>query len=170
MTVFKVIALPTEVADFVRLRMLAPKYGHPAFRSLANGYGPCRHCLRTFREGQEDRILFTYDPFDQILALPLPGPVFIHADRCDRYREDAGFPEDVRSHRLTVGAYAAGRKLVSEVYVENGNVEPVIEQLFANSSIKYLHVSDTGAGCYDFRIERDGLGGGGKGTAKAFKC
>jgi hypothetical protein len=35
-----------------------------------------------------------------------------------------------------------------------GAVESLIERLFADNQIRYIHVRDTDAGCYDFRIER----------------
>ncbi len=151
---FLVVAMPTKVADLVRSTMRSPSYGHPAYAEVATGYGPCRHCLRTFQVGKESRILFTYDPFHGLEPLPLPGPVFIHADACQRFAETSGFPEDLRPHRLTLFAYAAGRRAVAEESVEDGSVEPMIERLLATSDVRYLHVRDTEAGCYDFRIER----------------
>src|SRR5512132_1092925 len=97
---FRVAAIPTKVADLVRSSMRSPGYGHPAHAELATGYGPCRHCLRDFQVGKERRILFTYDPFHGIEPLPLPGPIFIHEEPCERFSEDAGFPADLRTHRL----------------------------------------------------------------------
>ena len=128
---FRVAAIPTKVADLVRSTMRSPGYGHPAHAELATGYGPCRHCLRDFQIGKERRILFTYDPFYGFEPLPLPGPVFIHAEPCERFSESGGFPEDIRSHRLTFAAYGAGRRLLSEVYVDNRDVEPIIAESFA---------------------------------------
>lgn len=151
---FRTIAIPTSIADSVRSTLLSPGYGHPAHAEVAGGYGPCRHCLRTFRVGAERRILFTLDPFAGVEALPLPGPVFIHEEGCDRYPEDGGFPGDLRPHALTLNAYARGRKLQTQEYVEDGNVEAAIERLLARPEIDYLHVRDTEAGCYDLRIER----------------
>jgi len=151
---FRVAAIPTKVADLVRSTMRSPGYGHPAHTELATGYGPCRHCLRDFQIGRERRIVFTYDPFYGLEPLPLPGPVFIHAEPCERFSESGGFPEDIRSHRLTFAAYGAGRRLLSEVYVDNRDVEPIIAESFARTDVTYLHVRDTEAGCYDFRIDR----------------
>ena len=151
---FRVAAIPTKLADLVRSTMRSPGYGHPAHTELATGYGPCRHCLRDFQVGKERRILFTYDPFHGIESLPLPGPIFIHEEVCEQFRDDIGFPEDLRNHRLTVVAYGDGRRLVAEEYVENGEVEPLIARLLEQDEVKYLHVRDTEAGCYDFRIER----------------
>ncbi len=152
---FRIVAIPTRVADLVRSTMRSPGYGHPAHMETATGYGPCRHCLRDFQVGQERRILFTYDPFYGLEPLPLPGPVFIHADACERFADTHGFPEDIRNHRLTFSAYGSARSLLIEEYVENGEVEPIIAALFERSDVKYLHVRDTEAGCYDFRIERE---------------
>ena len=151
---FHVAAIPSKVAELVRSTLRSPGYGHPAHVEVAAGYGPCRHCLRTFEVGKESRILFTYDPFHGLESLPLPGPVFIHAEPCARFSEP-GFPEDLRRHRLTFAAYGAGRRLLAEEYVENGAVEPMIARLLGREDTQYLHVRDTEAGCYDFRIERD---------------
>ena len=151
---YRVDAVPTKVAEIVRTTMRSPGYGHPAHAEIASGYGPCRHCLRTFHIGQENRILFTYDPFFGLEPLPLPGPIFIHADACERYHEASGFPEDLRSHRLTLIAYGPGRRVLAEEHVDDGAVEAMMERLLRKDDVRYLHVRDTEAGCYDFRIER----------------
>lgn len=152
---FRYIALQTAVAEAVRETLTAPRYGHPAHVDVAKGYGPCRHCLSTFEVGQERRILFTLDPFDGLEPLPLPGPVFIHADTCPRYPEGGGFPDELRGHALTLNAYGAGRRLVHQAYVTDGAVEAVLERLFADAMVAYVHVRDTEAGCYDLCVERD---------------
>lgn len=77
MTPYRIVALPTATAERVRTTGRSPGYGHPAHSEVATGYGPCRHCLRTFRVGEERRTLFTHDPFHGLEELPLPGPVFI---------------------------------------------------------------------------------------------
>ena len=151
---FRVIAIPTKFADLVRSSLRSPGYGHPAHVEVASGYGPCRHFLRPFQVGAENRILFTYDPFHGIETVPLPGPVFIHADGCERYSEGDGFPEDLRAHGLTFAAYGPGRRMVAEEHVNDGGGERVIEELLGRSEVNYLHVRDLEAGCYDFRIER----------------
>ncbi len=151
---YRVVAIPTEIADAVRSTHTSPGYGHPTHTEVAGGHGPCRQCLRTFAVGRERRILFTYDPFAGTESLPLPGPVFIHEAPCERYADDNGFPDDLRPHALTFNAYERGRRLRAQEYVTDGRVEPVIERLFARSDIDYIHVRDTRAGCFDFTIER----------------
>jgi hypothetical protein len=154
MGAYRVVALPEEVAREVRETGRSPRYGHPTHAEVARGYGPCRLCLAFFRKGEERRVLFTYDAFEGTENLPLPGPVFIHESPCTRYPEDAGFPSHLGHHRLTLHAYARGRRLRAEEYVDDGSVEPAIERLLARADVDYIHVRDTSAGCYDVRIER----------------
>jgi len=148
------IAIPSALADKVRTSGTSPGYGHPAHTEVATGHGPCRHCLRTFDVGQERRTLFTYDPFHGIEPLPLPGPVYIHAEACERYDESAGFPADLLVHSLTLVAYAAGRRMLDEVHVIGDEVKPALERLFDAPAVRYVHVRDSKAGCYDLRVER----------------
>jgi hypothetical protein len=151
---YRVVAVGDRVASVVRQTLRSPGYGHPAHSEVASGYGPCRQCLRSFNVGTDRRILFTYDPFHGKEDLPLPGPVFIHENECERYPESAGFPVDMLSHRLTLNAYASGRRLVAQQYVSDGVVEPELARLLADEDVAYIHVRDTDAGCYDFLIER----------------
>lgn len=151
---YRVIGIPGSVAAAVRTTRKSPFAGHPTHVEVASGHGPCRLCLRTFRVGLDRRILFTYDPFDGVEPFPLPGPVVIHESTCEPYPADGGFPNDLRSRRLTLNAYGAGRNLRAQVHADAGCAESATEELLAQPGVDYLHVRDTEAGCYDFRIER----------------
>ena len=56
------------------------------------------------------------------------------------------------AHHAPVGV--DGRRLLAQEYVRDGTVEPVIERLFADREVDYIHVRDTEAGCFDFALER----------------
>jgi hypothetical protein len=150
----RIVAIPTEVAEAVRATLRAPVYGFPAHAELATDAAPCRHCLRTFVVGEDRRILFIYDRFSDVESLPQPGPVYVHADACTRYAEDAGFPEELRGSPRTVEAYAYGRRLLAQEFVADGQFELAIEKLLAQSGVDYLQVNSTTAGCFTFRIGR----------------
>jgi hypothetical protein len=149
----RVIAIPTQIAESVRATMQAPGYGFPAHREVGDETAPCRHCLRQISPGAE-RILFTYDRFAGIETLPQPGPVYIHADKCERYPESSGFPEELRASPRTLEGYARGRRLLAQEYVENGRMELAIERIFAIPDVDYIQVNSTAAGCYTCRLER----------------
>ncbi len=170
MIAIRVVAIPSEVAAQVRNSKKAPHYGHPAYTEVAGGYGPCRHCLRTFHVGAEQRTLFTYDPFDGVEQVPLPGPIFIHAEPCERYPEDAGYPEDLRKYAAVLTAYAKGQRLIARRHADVGSHDAAVEELLQLPDVDYIEVRDREAGCYDFRIERSAGADGRKAAVKVFKC
>ena len=151
---FRVIALKEDVTQYVRKEKKAPHYEHPAYTALATGHGPCRSCLKTFRVGQEDRILFTLDPFAGLEEVPLPGPVFIHAESCCRYREEGGYPDALRAYPALLVAYAKGQRVLTQVHAAEGTQVSAIERLLDRDDVDYIIVRDREAGCYDFRVER----------------
>jgi hypothetical protein len=150
---YHVVAISDEIARQVRTTLKAPKYGHPAHVEVANGYGPCRSCLETFVEGRDERILFTYDSFTGVEGLPWPGPVFIHLEECKRF-EAEGFPAKLRTLPLVMEGYGRGSCCLLQDLVENGEVERVIDRLFAHPEVEYIQMRNGEAGCFMARIER----------------
>jgi hypothetical protein len=149
----RVIAIPTEIAESVRKSKKDPQYGFPAHTAVAEGDAPCRHCLQIISPGMQ-QTLFTYDAFAGQETLPLPGPVYVHAESCERYRENGGFPAALRGSPRTLNAYGRGRRLVAQEYVEGANVDSTLERLLERPDVHYIHVRSTTAGCYTCRIER----------------
>lgn len=154
MSAYRVVAIPTEVANEVRATMKAPTYGFPAHKEITAGRAPCRHCLELIQKNEEELILFTYDAFQGQGVPALPGPVYLHAKNCERYAEGRGFPAAYRKQFLTLEAFGAERKRVAEVRLKDGEEETAAQELFANPEVDYIHVRSTGAGCYLFRLER----------------
>jgi len=152
----RVVAISTEVAESVRATQRDPRYNFPAYTAVTKESAPCRHCLKIIPAG-EQATLFTYDAFEGLEKLPLPGPVYIHAKSCERYPEDGGFPAALKNSPRTLNVYAQGRRLVAQEYVENGTVDSAVEKLFTRADVEYIHVRSTTAGCYTFRIERPDL-------------
>ena len=151
---FQVTSIPAEIAEAVRRTGKAPQYGFPAHKEVASGRAPCRLCLRLIRVNEEQLFLFTYDPFESVGAPPLPGPVYIHADDCERSAGATRFPEEYRGRALTLLAYGDGRALLAEVRLKNGNEAEEADRLFGNPAVQYVHVRSTEAGCYLFRLDR----------------
>ncbi|HEY8105657.1 MAG TPA: DUF1203 domain-containing protein [Gemmatimonadales bacterium] len=150
---FRIAGIPSSLAADVRQTLRSPQYGHPAHKETASGYGPCRLCLRTFDEGVEERILFTYQPFSDPASVPAPGPVFIHAVPCERYDAPA-LPPDFRSIPLLFEAYGAGGEPLGRERVRAPEPEEVLERLFAATDAEYVHIRNAEAGCFMARVDR----------------
>jgi hypothetical protein len=153
----RIVPIPTEVAESVRATGKAPVYGFPAHQLVAAGRAPCRHCLKLIRPQEEELLLFTYDPFRELGQPPLPGPVYIHAEKCERNGDLTTFPEEFRGRSLTLIAYGDDRKLVHEIRLTDGREDEAAQRLFADPAVKYVHVRSTDAGCYLFRLERPAM-------------
>ena len=154
MSSYRVVAIPSEVAEQVRKTGKSPNYGFPVHREVAAGRAPCRHCLKLIRKNEEELLLFTYDPFRELGEPPLPGPVYIHAAKCARHPESNAIPEEYRGRLLTLEGYGENRVLVREIRVREGAEERAAEQLFDEAKIRYVNVRSTEAGCFLFRLER----------------
>ena len=155
MNSIRIVAIPSELAEAVRKNAKDPQFGFPVYTAEVGEGLPCRHCLDWIAEGRDRATLFTLDPFAGIEKLPLPGPVYIHAEGCERYVESAGIPKKLMTSPRTLNAYARGRRLVAQEYVDFANAEATIERLFARPDVDYIHVRSTMAGCYTFRMERE---------------
>jgi uncharacterized protein DUF1203 len=155
MNSFKAVAIPTEMADAVRSTMKSPKYGFPAHREVAAGRAPCRHCLELVKLNHEELILFTMDAFHGLNVPPSPGPVYIHAERCDRYEGVGAIPETYRGRLLTLEAFGTDRKLLAEARATDSQEERIANELLQDPQVHYINVRSTEAGCFLFRLERN---------------
>lgn len=153
MSPYRIIALSADVADEVRASLQSPQYGHPAHVESATGFGPCRYCLRTFREGKEDRVLFTYNAFAGTDLTPLPGPVFIHHKSCARYVSD-GFPEALKKIDLLLEGYDSTGRVIELENPGIGKAEDSILNILCNDDVAFVHIRNAKAGCYVARVER----------------
>lgn len=148
---YRISGISESLAETVRSTLRSPQYGHPAHVETAAGAGPCRQCLKPFREGEEQRILFTYQPFPSP-ALPAPGPVFIHRDSCERY-DELGFPEELRRIPLVLEGYDVGGMLLSQRRVGEMPVEDLLKEQLAEPGVEYLHLRNAEAGCFIARVQ-----------------
>lgn len=154
MNSFRVVAIPTAVAQYVRTSGKSPIYGFPVHKEIAAGRAPCRHCLRLIQEHKEELLLFTYDPFREVGAPPLPGPVYLHAEECPRHSEDQKFPEAYEGRKLTFDAYREDGELIKGTFVTGDRQGEIANRFFENPEVRYIHVRSTEAGCFLFRLER----------------
>ena len=150
---YKIVPIRSEIARSVRTELKSPQYGHPAFADVAKSYGPCRVCFKTFVKGVEERILFTYNAFENLSSLPSPSPVYIHADECQSF-DGQSFPPDLIDLPLLFESYGDESTLVKREPVERENIENQISEIFALPDVNYINIRNSEAGCFVARIER----------------
>ena len=155
MTPIRTVPLPGTLAEAARASRRSPQYGHPAFAELASGHGPCRACLRPFRVGEDRRLLFTYDPFDGLDPLPLPGPIYIHEDPCPPW-DGEGFPPALAALPFLLEAWSPARERLRHTRAAGSDVAEAGARLLALPDVAYVHVRHAQAGCYVARLDRRG--------------
>ena len=156
MHTYRIQGIPDSIAAAARESMRSPQYGHPAHAEVAAGYGPCRQCLRTFQVGSEERLLFTYQPFNDPDALPAPGPVFIHRAPCERY-DGTELPPALRPIPLALEGYGASGLPLVQRRVGTLTFEAALHEIFAPSEVRYAHLRNGEVGCFIARVDREGV-------------
>ena len=156
MNAITIIAMPTSDAQRARATM-RDDFGNQLSPQIADGSGPCRHCLRYVSAG-EPLLLFSYKPFDRPAPYQEVGPVFLHADGCDRYASDDGFPSDFGQRPLVLRPYDQNDNIQGpQVFAEPGSAQRAACALLDDPTVAYVHARSRASGCYLFRIERASL-------------
>jgi hypothetical protein len=155
MSSFRVFPIPDSVAHQIRNARI-DDFGHRLSVSIAreNDTGPCRSCLKVFVPG-EARLLFSYAPNPHDHPYNEIGPIYIHEIECGPYADHRAFPAELRTRRpLALRCYAEDGVMIGGELVGERPVEEVIDSLFENDEVKYLHARTATVGCFIARIEK----------------
>ena len=150
---YKVTPIPAEIAAEVRDTLVSPQYKClRADVSIANGYGPCRSCLRVFDQGNDRRIYFTHNSFDGRAKLPDPGPVFIHQHECEPFDGD-GFPRDLLGLPVLLEAFGDESRLVVRDIMNVDRIDDQIRFIFSHPDVRFINLRNAEAGCFIATVE-----------------
>src|SRR6516164_10015989 len=122
---FRIIPLPTEIAQTARHLVNAGATDHALITVDSPGSSPCRHCLRWVQPG-ERVILFPYAAIPSGHPYSETGPIFVHANGCQRYSASNEYPADLRRGRA-VRAYNSNYDMIDAEVVNGSEPEAVIE-------------------------------------------
>ena len=148
---FRVVAVPTEVAEAARKAASEGRSDHRVVVVEDANSAPCRHCLRWAVPG-ERVILFPYNAIEPGRPYSETGPIFVHADQCERYQEPR-YPSEFREGRA-FRAYNLDQDIIDAILPNGEPPEAVIEKLFENPDTAFVHARSVTRGCFTFQIER----------------
>jgi Protein of unknown function (DUF1203) len=149
---FRIVPLPTEIADAARRAENAGAADHALITVDSAESSPCRHCLRWAKPG-ERVILFPYAAIPAGQPYSETGPIFVHANECQRYSATNEYPADFRNGRV-FRAYDSKYNIIDAQVVNGSEPEVVIESLFRNPDTEFVDVRSVTRGCFTFRIQR----------------
>ena len=149
---FRIIPLPTGIAEAARRAVNAGALDHRIVTADLPGSSPCRHCLRWAQPG-ERVILFPYAAIPSGHPYSETGPIFVHADGCQRYGATNEYPADFRNGRV-FRAYDSNYNIIDAEIVNGSEPEVAIENLFQNPDTAFVDVRSITRGCFTFRVQR----------------
>jgi Protein of unknown function (DUF1203) len=151
---FVITALPAGDLDRIRAAG-ADDFGNPLNPIVdETGGSPLRCCLRDARPG-ERITLIAYRPFPWLGPYAEVGPVFVHADACDGYREAHRYPEGFAHRRQLLRAYDRNRQICEGLAVKDGpQAERVLFWLLSRPEVDFVHSRNVEWGCYMFSVTR----------------
>lgn len=148
-------ALPTEAVRALQ-RGEPDAYGRTPEHRISDGNGvPCRHCLRNVAEG-DGYLIVAYRPFPELQPYAETGPLFLHADECERAAEADALPDMLESGDYIVRGYGKDDRIVygSGAVTPTAKIAARAEELFGRGDIAYIHVRSARNNCYQCRIDR----------------
>ena len=149
---FQIIPLSTEVAEAARRAVNEGATDHALITVDSPESSPCRHCLRWALPG-ERVILFPYAAIPAGKPYSETGPIFVHANECQRYSATKEYPADFRNGRV-FRAYDSNYNIIDAQIVNGSEPEVVIENLFQNPDTAFVDVRSVTRGCFTFRVQR----------------
>jgi hypothetical protein len=158
MNKFKIVPLSEQYASKIR-KEGKDDFGNTVVELPATGKGPCRVSLKPFKIGQDERLLISHSPFDRDNAFNQPGPIFIHKNEVETYKDIYRFPPEIKADResfpLSLIGYNKDQLMVLTKLVGNDDVDLLIEEIFEQRpDIEYLHARNARACCFICKIER----------------
>lgn len=149
---FRIVPIRTDIAEAARREAEAGAPDHVFVTAdSANGF-PCRHCLRWAHPG-ERMVLFPFAAIPPGRPYSESGPVFVHAEACDRYAATQEYPSEFQQGRV-VRAYNTRRDLIAAEVANGEGPEAVIERFLQQPETAFVHVRSVSHGCYTMEVER----------------
>lgn len=158
MGVFKIVPISEAYAASIR-ESKRDAFGHEVIEQVATGSGPCRVSLKPFRVGKDKRLLLSHSPFEIDNAFNQPGPIFIHKEPVEAYKDIYRFPPAIKADPvnfpLSLIGYNSYQQMIFTRLVGDGDVDQLITEIFGtHPSIALLHARNAEACCFICKITR----------------
>jgi hypothetical protein len=149
---FRIVPLRTEIAEAARRAAWQGAADHRVVTADSPRGYPCRHCLRWAQPG-ERMILFPFAAIPSGRPYSESGPIFVHAEACERYAATDEFPPEFRKGRV-LRAYNSVHDIIAAEVANGAGPEAVIERFLQKPETAFVHVRSVSHGCFTMEIER----------------
>ncbi len=156
MSAIRFVALPTELVTVLQANGLDANGQTPERAISTGGDGvPCRHCLDVVT-ANDAYLILAHRPFTTLQPYAECGPIFLHADACQRYAETAALPAMLQSAHYILRGYSAAERILygTGQVVPTTQIPQRAQELFVREDVAYIHVRSATNNCFQCRIER----------------
>jgi hypothetical protein len=103
----------------------------------------------------EPYLVLAYRPFPELQPYAETGPIFLHAEECERARCGSEPPEMLAGPDYIVRGYGADDRIVygTGAVVPTPAIAEKAEALLARDDVAYVHVRSARNNCYQCRID-----------------
>lgn len=128
---------------------------HDAIRVIADRYPgfPCRVSLKDAKIG-ERLLLLNYEHLAVASPYRSRHAIYVSESATDADLAIDEVPEQLRTRLLSVRAFDARGMMRAADVTPGTALEAVIEPLFTDPAIEYLHIHNAKHGCYAARVDR----------------
>lgn len=131
---------------------LAAQYVIRCVADEANGF-PDRVEMRDVEVG-ETLLLLNHVSVAQDTPYKASHAIFIREGAEATYRSENEIPEVMFSRLLSLRAFDEDGMMVEADVAKGADIAPLIERLFENPEVTYIHAHNAGRGCYSGRVDR----------------
>lgn len=121
-------------------------------RLLADESAPCRVTLKNAPVGAPVLLLnYAHQPAPSLYRGS--GPIFVSEGALDTGSTDS-IPDSFRARIYSARSYASDGWMIDADVAEGADLEALIDRLFADPGVAYLHLHHARRGCYSCRVDR----------------
>lgn len=121
-------------------------------RLIADDSAPCRVTLENVPAG-EPVLLLTFEHLEGPSLYRGSGPIFVGEGALDACVTDR-IPDNFRARIYSARAYDSDDMMIDADVAEGAGLEALIDRLFANPAVAYLHLHHARRGCFSCRVDR----------------
>jgi hypothetical protein len=114
---------------------------------------PCRVSLADAEVG-ETLLLLPHQHLDTHSPYRAGGPIFVREGVARAVLAPGVVPPYVARRLMSVRAYDAADRMVAAEVCDGAGVATVIEQMFADAGVAFIHLHNARRGCFSCRVER----------------
>lgn len=133
-------------------------YGLKPETKISDGDGvPCRHYLREVGQG-EVYLVLAYRPFPELQPYAEMGPIFLHAEACDRAADSLPIPPMLARRKAhLIKGYGADDRIIygTGQVVPSDKLADEAKRILERADVANVHVRSAVNNCFTCRIDRD---------------